>query len=415
MDASLIEFHLILAYRSRVLSSQRPATRAVRYCDGPLLVLAGAGSGKTRVITAKIAHLSSAASIRRTSSRSPSPTRRRARCASARRRCCAAGQRRRRAEGATISTFHSLGLRSCAARPRRWACKPGFSILDPADLEGRSWPSSSATADRGRARAAQWRDLRVEERARQPGGSARVRGKATTSSPRRGRTCATTTRSRAYQAVDFDDLIVRPLALFERDAEAARRWRARCEHLLVDEYQDTNPAQYRLLRAAGRSARAVHRGRRRRPGDLRLARRRRRQPARARRATIRTLKRGQARAELPLDRAHPALGQRADRQQPEALRQEAVERARHGRRRSASRRRPTTKRKPRWSLTPHRGAASSSGARRYRDFAILYRGNHQAQAFETALRDARRPVRALRRTVVSSSAPRSRTSSPTCA
>jgi ATP-dependent DNA helicase Rep len=48
---------------------------------------------------------------------------------------------------------------------------------------------------------------------------------------------------RAWQAVDFDDLIVLPIALFTSNGEVAAKWRERCGHLLIDEYQDTNPAQ----------------------------------------------------------------------------------------------------------------------------------------------------------------------------
>ena len=60
---------------------------------------------------------------------------------------------------------------------------------------------------------------------------------------------------RAYQAVDFDDLIALPIALLEAQPEVAARWRQRCAQLLVDEYQDTNPAQYRLLKIlAGEAA-----------------------------------------------------------------------------------------------------------------------------------------------------------------
>jgi ATP-dependent DNA helicase Rep len=55
--------------------------------------------------------------------------------------------------------------------------------------------------------------------------------------------------ARAYQAVDFDDLIRLPVELLERDAAVRARWQARAAHVLVDEYQDTNPAQYRLFRA----------------------------------------------------------------------------------------------------------------------------------------------------------------------
>ena len=116
----------------------------------------------------------------------------------------------------------------------------------------------------------------------------------------------------AYQAVDFDDLIVRPLALLERDADAAARWRDRCAHLLVDEYQDTNAAQYRLLRAlvgertpftaVGDDDQAIYGWRGATLDNLA--------------ALPRDYPRSQgdqARAELPLDRAHPAQCQRADR------------------------------------------------------------------------------------------------------
>ena len=135
-----------------------PQREAVRYLDGPLLVLAGAGSGKTRVITAKIAHLieSGVDAVAR-SPPSPSPTRRRARCASARRRC---SRRRVKADAArrrcTISTFHSLGLKIVREEAKALGLKRGFSILDPADLEG-IVAELVATADRGRTRAAQWR------------------------------------------------------------------------------------------------------------------------------------------------------------------------------------------------------------------------------------------------------------------
>ena len=261
----------------------------------------------------------------------------------------------------------------------------------------RSSPSSCATADRpARARrnggSARWKNALVSP-------AAALDGRAERRRDRRGARvrAATTTRSRAYQAVDFDDLIVLPLALLERDAAAARRWRERCAHVLVDEYQDTNPAQYRLFRAAGR------RTRRRSPSSATTTRRStagaaRRSTTCARcRATIPDAQGGQARAELPLDRAHPALGERADREQPEALRQEAVERARPSATRSASRPRPTTRPKPRCVVAPARRASRSSSARRYADFAILYRGNHQAQRVRDGAARAERAVRDLRR------------------
>ncbi len=225
-----------------------PAQReAVRHCDGPLLVLAGAGSGKTRVITAKIAHLIE---------RSVDP----ARIVAITFTNKAAREMRERATAllkaqglgelatkVTIATFHALGLKIVRSEASAMGLKAGFSVFDPADLES-IVGELVATADRGRIRAAQWTisawknslvsPAEALQRAQDDDERAAARAYANY-----GDALA------AYQAVDFDDLIVRPLALFARDAGAAARWQARCAHVLVDEYQDTNPAQYGLLRA----------------------------------------------------------------------------------------------------------------------------------------------------------------------
>ena len=104
------------------------------------------------------------------------------------------------------------------------------------------------TTDRARARAAQWRISALEERA----GVARPRRRrprgATTTRPPREAYRRYDDTLRAYQAVDFDDLIALPIGLLATDEAAAAKWRERCGYLLVDEYQDTNPAQYRLIR-----------------------------------------------------------------------------------------------------------------------------------------------------------------------
>ena len=317
--------------KSSLQSPLNPAQReAVRYDGAPLLVLAGAGSGKTRVITAKIAHLVA---------RGVAPERIVAITFTNK----AAREMRERAQAALMRAGRSPTLRredrgidvprvracrSCAPRPRRWALKP--QLLD--------LRSGGHRADRRRARrdggsCARPRDpvedQPMEERAdRRPPTRLRVRAPTTTSSRQRAPMRATPTRSRAYQAVDFDDLIgAAGGAVRARRAGARERWQARCAHVLIDEYQDTNPAQYRLFRHLVGDEHAVHRRRRRRPGDLRLARRDARQPRRAA-ARLSGPARDQARAELPVDRAHPALRERADRQQSEALRQAAVDRAR---------------------------------------------------------------------------------------
>ena len=265
-----------------------PAQReAVRYLDGPLLVLAGAGSGKTRVIAAKIGHLierghdpKRIAAITFTN-RAAREMRERVR-RSCWRRAAGAAQ----ADDVTICTFHALGLKIIRGDAAALGLKPGFSILDPDDIE--PIVAELVADDRPRPRA---RRAVADQRAGRTRWCRRRRRRR----PRR----TTTRRSRpaayqryddtlrAYQAVDFDDLIALPVGLLAADAAAAAKWRERCAHLLVDEYQDTNPAQYRLLQAARRRARGVHRGRRRRPGDLRLARRLARQSRAAAAATFR--------------------------------------------------------------------------------------------------------------------------------
>ena len=219
---------------------------AVRYVDGPLLVLAGAGSGKTRVITAKIGHLIASGHDPRRIAAITFTNR-------------AAREMRERAaqllgkqgqgglvEAVTICTFHALGLKIVRSHASSLSLKPNFSILDPGDIEP-IVADLMQTSDRARARAAQWRISGWK--------NALVSPKAAANAAQNDDEKAAALvygryddALRAYQAVDFDDLIVLPNALLGSDAAAAARWRERCGHLLVDEYQDTNPAQYRLIR-----------------------------------------------------------------------------------------------------------------------------------------------------------------------
>jgi ATP-dependent DNA helicase Rep len=224
-----------------------PAQReAVRYLDGPLLVLAGAGSGKTRVIAAKIAYLLAQGHDAK-------------RIAAITFTNKAARQMRERAtdllaqEGkgelaadVTICTFHALGLKIIRAGAATLGLKPGFSILDPSDIEP-IVAELLQTTDRARARAAQWRISAWKNALQSPASAAKTAqnddDRAAVEAYRRYDDTL-----RAYQAVDFDDLIALPIGLLAADEAAATRWRERCGYLLVDEYQDTNPAQYRLIR-----------------------------------------------------------------------------------------------------------------------------------------------------------------------
>jgi len=231
-----------------------PQREAVRYVDGPLLVLAGAGSGKTRVITAKIAHLLELGhapdTIAAITFTNKAAREMRDRVGA----LLADAGRRDAAKALRISTFHSLGLSIVRGDARALGLKPGFSILDPDDIEP-IVAELIATTDRARARKAQWKISQWKNALVAPATAAKAASSddeavAASAYARYDDTL------RAYQAVDFDDLIALPIALLERDEAAAARWRERCGHLLVDEYQDTNAAQYRLLRLlAGERAR----------------------------------------------------------------------------------------------------------------------------------------------------------------
>jgi len=224
-----------------------PQREAVRHVDGPLLVLAGAGSGKTRVITAKIAHLIEhgidPAKIFAITFTNKAAREMRERAQALLKSQGKAGE----AAKVVVATFHALGLKILRMEARAAGLKPGFSIFDPADLES-VVAELIATSDRGRARSAQWKISAWKNALVSPATALKEAKEddeliAARAYANYGEALA------AYQAVDFDDLIVRVVELLERDADARARWQAKCAHVLVDEYQDTNPAQYRLLRA----------------------------------------------------------------------------------------------------------------------------------------------------------------------
>jgi len=229
------------------LSSPAPLNpaqhEAVRHLATPCLVLAGAGSGKTRVITHKIARLlqhglapREIAAITFTN-----------KAAAEMRERAKALVGARAAKELAVSTFHALGLRILRTDGERIGLKPNFSVLDADDVQG-VLRDAGGNTDNRLARHWQWKislwknqglDADAAERAASDDDerlAARVMRRYAE-------------RLAAYQAVDFDDLIVLPLVLLQRDAEARARWRAAFGHVLVDEYQDTNAVQYELLKA----------------------------------------------------------------------------------------------------------------------------------------------------------------------
>jgi len=227
-----------------MLSKLNPAQReAVTYLDGPLLVLAGAGSGKTRVITHKIAHLIGRCGYEPRNIAAITFTNK------------AANEMRARVgdllkntntKGLVVSTFHSLGMHILRAEAKLLGYKPQFSIFDSSDT-WKIYGELTNCADKQELRDMQtqisnWKSSFISpEQAAEIADSKEAKVHAHVYM-RYQETL------RAYQAVDFDDLIHLPVALFKHHPEALLRWQLKLRYLLVDEYQDTNDCQYQLIK-----------------------------------------------------------------------------------------------------------------------------------------------------------------------
>ena len=222
---------------------------AMKYTQGPLLVLAGAGSGKTSVITRKIAYLVQHCRIPAHRITAMTFTNKAAREMKER-----VGKllSREEAKGLSVSTFHTFGLNMLRLELKHLPLKTNFSILDAddckrilMDLMHRDNLSGAESKDliaKAMKKISDWKnDLILPEQAHS--------------------TCETPEdvqfahlyqlyerNLRAYNAVDFDDLIVMPTRLLQENHEVRDKWQNRVRYLLVDEYQDTNTAQYILVK-----------------------------------------------------------------------------------------------------------------------------------------------------------------------
>ena len=215
---------------------------AVNYLHGPCLVLAGAGSGKTRVITHKIARLIQSgmppkkiAAITFTNK------------AAAEMRERAKSLIGKQARGVLICTFHALGVRMMREDGAVLGLKPAFSILDSDDVT-KILKDAGGSVDAATARLWQWTISRWKNMGLN---AAQAEAVAADDSERITAQIMARYEERlaAYQSVDFDDLIGMPLKLL-REHEAVRaKWHEALGHVLVDEYQDTNATQYEVLKA----------------------------------------------------------------------------------------------------------------------------------------------------------------------
>jgi ATP-dependent DNA helicase Rep len=206
-------------------------------------VLAGAGSGKTRVITHKIAHLIQKAGYTANQIAALTFTNKAAKEMQERAATLLEGKT---GKGLTVCTFHSLGVQILRREAAHLELKPQFSILDSDDAFG-IVQDLSATTDRKLVRNIQnqislWKNTLVDPDAAVHHAS----GDDELQAARIYRSYVATLR--AYQAVDFDDLIGRVVELFSKHEEVRYRWQSRLRYILVDEVQDTNACQYALLR-----------------------------------------------------------------------------------------------------------------------------------------------------------------------
>ncbi|MCJ0974727.1 DNA helicase Rep [Pseudomonas sp. PS1] len=218
---------------------------AVNYVGGPMLVLAGAGSGKTSVITRKIAYLIQQCGIRAQYIVAVTFTNKAAREMKERVSSLLRGGEGR---GLTVSTFHNLGLNIIRKEYAKLGYKPGFSIFDEGDIKAlltdimQKEYAGDDGVDEIKGYIGNWKnDLILPEEALENARNPKEQTAAIVYTHYQ-RTL------KAYNAVDFDDLIMQPVKLFQNHPEVLEKWRNRVRYMLVDEYQDTNASQYLLVK-----------------------------------------------------------------------------------------------------------------------------------------------------------------------
>ncbi len=355
---------------------------AVNHLGGPSLVLAGAGSGKTRVITHKIGRLIQAglaperiAAITFTNK--------------------AAAEMRERtkqlvgrpAQKVLICTFHALGVRLLRADGAALGLKPQFSILDSDDITS-LLKDCGASTDLAQVRQWQWCISGWKS-----AGLNAQQALAAAQNPEQQH-CATLMahyeeRLSAYQSVDFDDLISLPLKLLRLHPEVCEKWQKQMGHVLVDEYQDTNASQYELLKllvgerarltAVGDDDQSIYGWRGATLDNLK------RLPQDFSALKVIKLEQNYRSTGAILRAANHVIGPNpklypktlwSELGEGEPVRVSAADHEEHEAERCVAR---------------IQGLYAQSAAPQWRDFAILYRANHLARVFEQALRRAQIP------------------------
>ncbi|WP_025119027.1 MULTISPECIES: DNA helicase Rep [unclassified Serratia (in: enterobacteria)] len=220
--------------------------QAVEFVTGPCLVLAGAGSGKTRVITNKIAHLIHQCGYQAKHIAAVTFTNKAAREMKER---VAQTMGRKESRGLMISTFHTLGLEVIKREYAALGMKSNFSLFDDQDQLALLKELTEKWLENDKTLVAQlistisnWKNDLVDPQ--------RAMGLARSERDKLFAHCYGLYHDhmKACNVLDFDDLILLPTLLLQRNEEVRERWQNRIRYLLVDEYQDTNTSQYELVK-----------------------------------------------------------------------------------------------------------------------------------------------------------------------
>ncbi|ALS99846.1 DNA helicase Rep [Lacimicrobium alkaliphilum] len=220
--------------------------QAVSFISGPCLVLAGAGSGKTRVITNKIAYLVRDCDVPARYILAVTFTNKAAREMKER---VALTLGKQESRGLKISTFHTLGLNIIKSEVKEIGLKPGFSLFDDKDSMALLKDLTMEQLDGDKEQLfllqsciSSWKnDLILPEQLQKRALSAGEQEFAQFY-------LRYQQNLRAYNALDFDDLIMLPTLLLRHKEHVRLKWQKRVRYMLVDEYQDTNTSQYELVR-----------------------------------------------------------------------------------------------------------------------------------------------------------------------
>ena len=361
---------------------------------GPCLVVAGAGSGKTRVITHKIARLIQAGLAPQRvvaitfTNKAAAEMRERARSL--------IGQAAREV---VICTFHALGVRMLRQDGAALGLKPNFSILDSDDVTS-ILKDTGGTVDAATARQWQWTISLWKNLGLNAEGAtalaandseriiARVMGRYEE-------------RLSAYQSVDFDDLISLPLKLLQNHKTVSQKWQGLAGHVLVDEYQDTNATQYEFLRilvggnpaasarftAVGDDDQSIYGWRGATLDNLKKL------PIDFPTIKVIKLEQNYRSTSAILRAANNVIGPNpklfvknlwSDLGEGEPVRVVDADSEEHEAERTVARIQ---------SLRAGSSASAGPQFQEFKDFAVLYRANHQAKTFEKALRKAQIPYK----------------------